>query len=598
IAVSLIERLRCRGYALDVRSVFSAPRLTDMAQTIQTQENIPDSVVPPNRISADCTVITPDLLPLVTLSQEEIDIIVATVPDGAANVQDIYPLSPLQEGILFHHQLQESGDAYLSNSILAFNTRARLEDFLAALQQVIDRHDILRTAFYWKGLSQPVQVVWRQAKLFVIPFIPTSAENIPAQLQANMPCRLDISQAPLFAASTTYDPDSDEWLLTLNYHHLVSDHVTLELIIDEIQQVLQGRGESLPAPLPYRNFIAQTLSVPASVHENYFRQRLAGVDEPTAPFGLLNVQGDGQAITEARLQLDSMLADTLRTLARQLGISPSVLFHVAWAQVLAHTSGRDDVVFGTVLSGRLQGTTGADQVMGMFINTLPIRISLSTQNVREAVLATSRDLAALLEHEQAPLALAQRCSGVSPPLPLFSVLLNYRHSPSDTGENPGWVGMRVLQSEERTNYPIALSVDDHGNGFTLTAQTVDGIAPDRVVHYLLITLSELADALTADVQQPVLSLSILPASERQQLLVDFNATQADFPQDALIHELFEQQVAQTPEAIAVVCEGQTLSYEQLNRQANQLAHYLIGLGIQPDDRVAICVERSPALIVC
>ncbi|WP_241538052.1 phosphopantetheine-binding protein, partial [Xenorhabdus sp. KJ12.1] len=116
ITVSLIERLRCRGYALDVRSVFSAPRLTDMAQTIQTQQNIPDSVVPPNRISADCTVITPDLLPLVTLSQEEIDIIVATVPDGAANVQDIYPLSPLQEGILFHHQLQESGDAYLSNS--------------------------------------------------------------------------------------------------------------------------------------------------------------------------------------------------------------------------------------------------------------------------------------------------------------------------------------------------------------------------------------------------------------------------------------------------------------------------------------------------
>ncbi|WP_228864668.1 non-ribosomal peptide synthetase [Xenorhabdus sp. PB30.3] len=597
IAVSLIERLRCRGYALDVRSIFSAPRLTDMAQTIQIRQNIPDSVVPPNHISADCTAITPDLLPLVTLSQEEIDIIVATVPDGTANVQDIYPLSPLQEGILFHHQLQENGDAYLSHSVLAFDTRSRLEAFLDALQQVIDRHDILRTAFYWQGLSQPVQVVWRQAKLLVMPFISTSAENILAQLQASIPSRLDISQAPLFAASTAHDADSDEWLLTLSFHHLVSDHVTLELIMDEIQHVLQGREGSLPVPLPYRNFIAQTLSVPALVHEDYFHQRLAGIDEPTAPFGLLDVQGNGQAITEARLPLDSALAHTLRSQARQLGVSPGVLFHVACAQVLAHTSGRDDVVFGTVLLGRMQGTTGADQVMGMFINTLPIRISLSTQNVREAVLTTSRDLAALLEHEQAPLALAQRCSGVMPPLPLFNVLFNYRHSPSDTGDNSGWIGMRVLVSEERTNYPITLSVDDHGDGFTLAAQTVNGIDPDRIVHYLHTALSELADALTADAQQSVLNLSILPAAERQQLLVDFNATQADFPQHVLIHELFEQQVARTPDALAVQFEEHSLSYDALNRKANQLAHYLMTLGVKPDVRVAICVERSLDMMV-
>ncbi|MCC8368191.1 amino acid adenylation domain-containing protein, partial [Xenorhabdus sp. PB61.4] len=596
IAVSLIEQLRSRGYLLEVRSIFATPLLSEMAQAIQARQDAPDMLVPPNRIPDDCTRITPDMLPLVTLSHTEIDSIAATVTGGVANVQDIYPLSPLQEGILFHHQLQENSDTYLLNTLLAFDTRSRLDTFLNALQQVIDRHDILRTAFCWQGLSQPVQVVWRQAKLPVTSFVP--AQSIQAQQpQAHSISRLDITQAPLFAASIALDSDSNEWLLALNFHHLVSDHMTLEFIMKEIFLLLDGKEESLPTPLPYRNFIAQILKMPDSVHESYFRERFADIEEPTAPFGLLDIQGNGANVSEARLLLSDTLAQTLRAQSRRLGISPSVLFHVAFAQMLAHISDREEVVFGTVLLGRLHGSAGADQVMGMFINTLPIRISLNNLNVWEVVQATATNLAELLEHEQAPLALAQRCSGVIPPLPLFSALFNYRYSPSELGENIGWPGIRVLQSEERTNYPITLSVDDHGNDFTLVAQTVDGINPDRIVHYLHTSLSELADALTADVQQPVLSLSILPASERQQLLVDFNATQVDLPQHALIHELFEQQVARTPDAIAVLFEEQTLSYEALNRQANQLAHYLMTLGVKPDDRVAICVERSLEMVV-
>ncbi|MCC8381695.1 amino acid adenylation domain-containing protein, partial [Xenorhabdus sp. PB30.3] len=596
ITVSLIEQLRRRGYSLAVRSVFTTPILAEMAQAITRQET-PDDGVPPNRIPDGCTHVTPDMLPLVTLSQTAIDTIAATVTGGHANVQDIYPLAPLQAGILFHHQLQETGDAYLLNSLLAFDTRARREAFLDALQQIIDRHDTLRTAFCWQGLSQPVQVVWRQAKLPVTPFVPTSADNIPAQLQAHIVTRLDISQAPLFTANTTYDPASDEWLLILNFHHLVSDHMTLELILDEIQQLLQGQADTLSPPLPYRNFIAQTLRVPASVHEAYFREQLADIDAPTAPFGLLNVQEDGTDIAGAHLPLDSTLANTLREQARCLGISPSVLFHVACAQVLAHTSDRDDVVFGTVLLGRLQGTTGADQAMGMFINTLPIRISLGHLSVRETVENTARNLATLLAHEQAPLALAQRCSSVIPPLPLFSVLFNYRHNSSSSATHPRLEGMRLLDAKEQTNYPLALSVDDFGDSFILGVQSVTGIDPDRMVHYLYTALQNLTEALHKEPLQPILDLPILPVSERQQILVDFNATQADFPQHALIHELVEQQVVLTPEALAVVGEAHTLSYAALNRQANQLAHYLIELGVKPDDRVAICTERSPAMIV-
>uniref|UniRef100_UPI0011AB338B non-ribosomal peptide synthetase n=1 Tax=Xenorhabdus miraniensis TaxID=351674 RepID=UPI0011AB338B len=599
IAVSLIEQLRSAGWLLDVRSVFSTPVLADMAKTIRAAQDESTFIVPLSRIPEDCTAITPDMLPLVTLSQAEIDIVVETVVGGAANVQDIYPLAPLQEGILFHHQLQEQGDTYLLNSLIAFDNREYLNTFLEALQKVIDRHDILRTSICWQNVSRPVQVVWRQAPLSVTNFVPTSEDNVRAQLQAHTDPRqhrLNLSQAPLLTANIAHDPVSQEWLLALNYHHLVCDHMTLELIVDEIRLLLQGLADELPNPLPYRNFIAQTLGVSASVHEDYFRSRLADVDTPTAPFGLLNVQSDSENIVEARLLLDSALAGRLRTQARQLGISPGVLFHVAWAQMLAKTSGRDDVVFGSVLLGRLQGSVGADRVMGMFINTLPIRVSLANRSVSEVVHTTYSDLTTLLEHEQAPLALAQRCSGVTSSLPLFSSLLNYRHNKSGSA-SVAWDGIRVLTTQERNNYPLTLSVDDMGEDFSLVVQSVAEIDPARITGYITTVIGNLLDTLATDPQQPISHLSILPANERQQLLMDFNTTNTDFPQNALVHQLFEQQAELTPDAIAVVFEGQFLSYGELNRSANRLAHHLIALGVQPDDRVAICVERSLEMVV-
>ncbi|QHQ21301.1 hypothetical protein GMW71_13755 [Pectobacterium brasiliense] len=176
-------------------------------------------------------------------------------------------------------------------------------------------------------------------------------------------------------------------------------------------------------------------------------------------------------------------------------------------------------------------------MMGMFINTLPLRVSLRERSVHDVVQNTSHELMALLAHEQAPLALAQQCSQVLPPLPLFSTLFNYRHSQKDTS-NTFWEGMRQLSGRERTNYPITLSVDDLGDGFNLTAKTVMGVDPERIVHYMLTALESLVTSLESTPQQAALSLPILPEAERQQVLVDFNATEADFPRETLIQQQF------------------------------------------------------------
>ena len=319
----------------------------------------------------------------------------------------------------------ESSDPYLLGSQVSFDSRARLEGYLKALQGVIDRHDILRTAVVWEGLSEPVQVVWRKAVLPVeeVEFGET-AGDVAEQLyeRFNPRCfRMDVGRAPLLRVYTAYDAAQKRWLMLLLLHHLVSDHSTLELMQKEIRAHLLGRADGLPEPLPFRNLVAQArLGMRREEHEAYFQQLLGDVEEPTTPFGLLDVRGDGTKVREARLKVDEDVARRVREGARKLGVSAASLCHVAWAEVLARVSGREDVVFGTVLIGRLQGGPGADRVMGPFMNTLPVRIHIGEEGIAAVVRKTHRQLADLLRHEHASLALAQRCSRVPAPRPLFS----------------------------------------------------------------------------------------------------------------------------------------------------------------------------------
>uniref|UniRef100_UPI0006D8AD5A non-ribosomal peptide synthetase n=1 Tax=Pseudomonas mediterranea TaxID=183795 RepID=UPI0006D8AD5A len=598
LAVSLIERMRQAGLSADVRILFNQSTLAALASAIGESNEVN---VPANLIPADCEYITPALLPLVSLSQDAIDRIVATVPGGARNVQDIYPLAPLQEGILYHHLAAEQGDPYVLQAQFAFDSRERLDDFTQALQGVIDRHDILRTAMAWEGLDEPVQVVWRKASLGVEQVSLRDEDgDVAAQLQARFDARhhrLDIRQAPLMCIRFAQDASHQRWVATLLFHHMALDHTALEVVRQEMQAHLLGQAGQLAAAMPYRNYVAQArLGVSQQEHERFFRDMLGGVDEPTLPFGLHDVQGAGQGIEEASLALAGSLSQDLKIQARRLGVSVASLVHLAWAQVLGRVSGRDDVVFGTVLMGRMQGGEGADRALGMFINTLPLRVNLGQMSARAGVKATHGRLTALLGHEHASLALAQRCSGVEAPTPLFSALLNYRHT--DANQAPSaWSGIEVLSGEERTNYPLMLSVDDLGEDFSLTVQVVSGIGAQRICAYMEAALASLAQALECTPDSSLADLPILPEAEREQLLVAFNATDAEYPLEQTIHGLFEEQVQRTPEVLAVLHGGQRLSYAELNERANRLAHYLRGQGVRPDSRVAICVERGTDMVV-
>ena len=605
LALSVLERMRVRGLESQVRTLFQSPELAAFAKALSLEPNRKQLVVPPNRIPEHCQSIQPDMLTLIDLDTNEISRIEDAVPGGAKNIQDIYPLAPLQEGILFHHRLQEEGDTYVLPCLLGFDSQERLEQFVAGFNQLIARHDILRTAVLWEGLHEPVQVVYRHASLELewleVEGTDTSC-SVSELLNAHVDpehYRIDVRQAPMVRAIAAQDAEQGRWLLQLPSHHLVLDHTTLDLLVDEIALIQQGREEELPKSLPFRNFVAQArLGVNPAEHEAFFRERLGDVDEPTAPFGLLDIRGDGSDIEEVRLPLEAELARQVRQQAQRHGVSTASLFHLAWALVLSKTTGRDDVVFGTLLFGRMQGTEGSAQALGMFINTLPVRIGLGANGVADCLRRTHDVLTELLHHEHASLALAQRCSSLPGGAPLFSTLLNYRYStPQAKGTaRRVWAGMEALGGKDRTNYPITMSVDDLGNGFQLVGQVSRIIGAQRLCDYLSAAIEGIVENLQAVPQQPISEISLLRTDE-QLLLSGWGENTQQYSETVPIYQLIEQQAAEIPDAPALVFAGQSLSYAELNTRANRLAHYLVGLGVKPETRVGIAVERSIEMVV-
>ncbi|CAG8863570.1 Tyrocidine synthase 3 [Pseudomonas fluorescens] len=597
LAVTLVARMRRLGLAADIRVLFNQPTLAALASAAGADNQVQ---VPANRIGAGCTQITPDQLPLLTLDQPQIERIVASVPGGAANVQDIYPLAPLQTGILYHHLSATDGDPYLLKARFAFADQHRLALFSQALQRVIERNDILRTALVWEGLSAPVQVVLREAPLSVLECSVDSSDILDGLVEQTHDARLDLTRPPLIRLLHASDPRNERVVAVLLFHHLVMDHVALDALRHEMQAVLLGQEQELAAPVPYRNYVAQTLQgLGDDAHEAYFKAQLGDIDEPTLAYGK-HPLAEAQVPCEARRRVDADLARQVRQQARQLGVSAASVMHLAWAQVLGQLSGRDSVVFGTVLLGRLQGGEGMERALGVFINTLPLRLDLCGLSPRDAVLDTHRRLSELVVHEHAQLVLAQRCSALPAGAPLFGTLFNYRHGSSaqtaDTAAGQAWQGIELLDAEERTNYPLTLSVDDLGDAFDLTALAAPGIDPQRICDYLHQALEHLVEALRAADEPALQPRSLLPAPERQRLLVEFNDTCRDYPRDEPVHRLFERQVAQDPSALAAVQDGRALTYGELNTCANRLAHWLMAEGIEPGAAVALLLPRSLELL--
>ena len=605
MVMQVISRLAEKGIVMEARQLFATPILRELANALENTSHgvVEQVIVPENLIPNDCQKLTPDMLPLVSLTEKDIERIIECVPGGVSNIQDIYPLAPLQEGILFHHMTCESSDPYVTPVMFAFSDQSRVNDFVEALQHIIERHDVLRTGVFWDELSQPVQVVCRSAKLALhkVKKIP----NVSVKTQMEVLCEpenqwIELGTAPLMELHVSEEKEVGTQYAVLKFHHIISDHVGLDIIQSEINAIYNDCLNELPTPAPYRNFVANAVdSSRQEKAEKYFKSLLKDVDETCAPFGLVDTQGDGNRIVEGSERLSSDFSEKLREVAKRHSCSPATLFHTAWALVVSACSARNDIVFGTVMSGRSQNIPGIDTAMGVFINTLPLRINTKEANVSNIVKDIQASLVDLLEYEQTPLVLAQRCSGLTNGAPLFSSVLNYRHSQIDdhvlaTTENK--MGVAVEKVHERTNFPIGLSVDDLGKDFQLSVQVDASLKSKSILGYMKEALSQLVNALVHSPDSHFNQLPILPESEYQQL-EQWNNTQTEYESNTCIHKVFERQVTNNPNAIALVFDNQKVTYRELDERANQLANYLVTeRGVTPDSLVGVCLDRSVALV--
>ncbi|WP_414942902.1 amino acid adenylation domain-containing protein [Amycolatopsis sp. cmx-11-51] len=596
LAVSLVEWLRQRGVSVSVRALFTTPTPAGLAAVAGSGW----VEVPSNLIPDGATELTPEMLTLVDLTEDEIARVVAAVPGGAPNIQDVYPLAPLQEGIFFHHLMTERGgtDVYATPTVLAVDNLQRVDDLLTALRWLIDRHDIYRTAVISDGLREPVQVVTRRAGLPVEEVVLDPRGPDPAeQLLAASESAIDLTRAPLLRVWVLAVPDGG-WLVLLRIHHLIQDHTTFDVLLDELRAFLSGQAEQTPPPVRFRDFVAQARrGTTPEDHERHFTELLAGVTETTAPYGLTNVYGDGTDSAQTRLPVDPALTERLRGLARTFGVSPATLFHLAFARVLGTLSGREDVVFGTVLFGRMNAGAGSGRTPGLFINTLPVRVRLADASVAAALAAVRRQLAELMVHEHTPLATAQRAGGMAGTGPLFTALFNYRHN-LPSGRNPGAAldGVTPVLVRDYSNYPLVVSVDDDGAGFELEVEAAAAVDPAWAGALMLTCVESLAIALEQAPGTPLSTVDVLGEVERERILAEWNDT-ATPALGKSVPEAFAACVAADPDAIAVVEADRELTYRELDTRSDRLARVLVGGAIGREPVFAVLMERSAELVV-
>jgi amino acid adenylation domain-containing protein/thioester reductase-like protein len=528
------------------------------------------------------------------------------------NIEAIYPLSPLQEGLLFHTLYAPTSGTYFEQLDFTLLGRLNISAFKQAWQHVIDHHPILRTLFVWERRDKPLQVVRQQVAL---PWeqqdwrdaAPAGQQHrLERFLAADRAQGFDLGQAPLMRLSLLQMAEVNYHFIW-SFHHLLLDGWSSSLVLKELFAAYEAlsRGERPQArqSRPYRDYIIWLQQQDLARAEAFWRQTLQGFTTPT-PLQVNRVHTNQLSLEHAYAEQQQHLPATtraaLQALARQQQVTLNTLIQAAWALLLSRYSGETDVIFGATLAGRPADLVGVEEMVGLFINTLPVRVQVNPHMPLLGWLKTLQSQQAeARQYDYAPLAQIQRWSELSPGQALFESLLVFENFPVNDADKTqhGDIAIGDIRFYEKTNYPLTLMVVP-GAELWLQASYNSHYFEAETISRLLGHLQTLLEGMAAQPEAHLAELPLLTEAERQQILITWNDTYVDYPHQGLcLHQLFEQQVEQTPDAVAVVFEDQRLTYQELNRRANQLAHYLRRLGVGPEVRVGICMERSLEMVV-
>ncbi|SDE31956.1 non-ribosomal peptide synthase domain TIGR01720/amino acid adenylation domain-containing protein [Rhodococcus tukisamuensis] len=539
--------------------------------------------------------LTPSDLDLVTLSQKQIERFEQRYPA----LVDVWPPAPLQHGMYFHSLLAEDVDVYTAQIVLELGGEVDPDRMRTAGQALITRNEVFRTVFVQEEdsgevlqvLLDDVTLPWTQTDLSVLDVDVRSAE-LTRLMQADRASRFDLTAAPLtrFHLIRT---DADRWILTVTNHHILADGWSTPLIVRDLLTLYAAGGTSdmLPRVRTYKDFLAWLAAQDAEASRAQWHRLLADVEEPTMLAARTGAEPAVAAPDDVSVVLDDDLDGRLKQLARRLEVTTNTLLQAAWGLVLARLTAREDVLFGATVSGRPAELADVESMVGLFINTVPVRVSVDPdESVAQLLTRVQQEQTQLLGHQYVGLSEIITAEGKGNLFDTLLVLESYPVDRQGVTDESDIAGLRLLDVDVKdgSHYPLAvvgilgatLELNFKYMSTAFSREDVEGFA-----HRLLTVL----EAFASDSEATVGAIDLLDTAEHERLVpVRGEAAAAGTP----LPELMAAAVAVNPAAPALVAGARELSYAELDERSNRVARALIAAGVGPEAFVALALPRS------
>ncbi|MGI8332312.1 amino acid adenylation domain-containing protein [Actinomadura scrupuli] len=519
-----------------------------------------------------------------------------------SQLEDVLPLSPLQQGLFFHAIFDEDADVYTAQLVLDLEGPLDTAALKAAAGTLLRRHANLRAGFRQRKQGTPVQVVhrevalpWTEADLTGTPDAEDEARRIIERERAH---RFDMARPPLLRfVLITVAPQ--RYRLVLTNHHILLDGWSTPVLTTELFALYlnQGRDAGLPRVTPYKNHLAWLARQDRAAAEDAWRGALAGVDEPTLVAGAAPAAPNARP-ERVRIELTEEVTAALTARARAAGATLSTALQLAWGLVLGRLTGRSDVVFGGVVSGRPPELPGVEQMIGLFINTLPVRVRLRpAETLGQALTRLQGDQAELMPHHHLSMAEIQRLSPRTGTLfDTITVLENYPFDPDAAATDLGGVKVTGGGGHDATHYPLALAAVP-GARLSLRLDYRPDLFGAAEAHRIAERLRLALELIATAPERLVGRADLLSGDQRRTVLEAFNDTGTGRTGPSTIIERFAAQAAAAPDAVAIRAGGRSIGYAELDARADRLARRLRELGVGPETPVAMLMRRSPEVIV-
>ncbi len=521
---------------------------------------------------------------------------------------DSYALSPMQHGMLLHYLKDPAAGTDVEQIVCSLAEGIEAGPLRQAWERAIQRHPVLRTAFRYEDGEEPAQAVYLEMPLVWEELDWRREEDVEQSLKAFLTTDrhrpFDMKCGSLLRLTLIRVSDS-EYKLVWTFHHILMDGRSFPLILNEVfdyyEAICEGREFTPALPRPYRDYINWLQQQDHSKGEAYWREQLSGFTSPTR-LAVSSARHSDIAGTDRqgdeRQFVSSATTSKLVNFAEDHGLTLNTLVQGAWALLLSRYSGEDEVLYGVVRAGRKSSIPGADEMIGLFMNTLPLRVRINRDaTVVDWLKQLRAQWTGMRDYEHTPLVQVQKVSSIPHGIPLFDSILmfdNYQLDELLKRQGGKWA-TRSFRLYEQTGYPITLTVYS-GTELCLQIEFDRSLYRADAIQRMLGHLRTLLESMPDGAGMRVGDLCIVTPEEVHQLTVEWNQTAQDYPTQSTVHGLFELQVQRSPEAVAVACNDR-LTYAELNRRANQLADLLQRRGVKPETLVGLCVERSLEMVV-